>query len=380
MIRFCAAAVAAIVLAPGLSLAQPAPAATCSISPDPEFGRTVEKAIPIGGGAAVIATRQRRYMDALRGPQGQTLQWGTRSTTRTPEAIIDVYPVSYEGGAPFQLYLNSYRFGTPQAPQGLTCTQPLSRALGPPPVEALIAAQEMGSLGIDQGSAKWFTPIPLAEGTTTRALVFDYFRLIAAISRAESAAGRKVSGAVPRPSVIVVANPLACGGTTVPAAEIDVLGGPKEQVLQQRAPGLSSGAPLASALRGASLQEGAAGATFFVPMLGPNQVVRIRYGTVPECPADMPKEYRLAIQAEPAKLIASPSPKLPAGNTEPDPAVFVQAVLDLEGNFQRPVYMAGPESLREAAMAAIKEWRSTPARMNGEPVPQVVALRVEFVR
>ena len=94
----------------------------------------------------------------------------------------------------------------------------------------------------------------------------------------------------------------------------------------------------------------------------------------------MQKEYRLAIRAEPAPLTSSPSPKLPAGNTEPDPSVFVPAVIDLEGNFQRPVYVAGPESLREAATAAIKEWRATPARMNGEPVTQVVALRVEFAR
>jgi hypothetical protein len=55
-------------------------------------------------------------------------------------------------------------------------------------------------------------------------------------------------------------------------------------------------------------------------------------------------------------------------------------VIDLEGNFQRPLYMAGPESLREAATAAIKEWRATPARMNGEAVTQVVTLRVEFAR
>ena len=63
-----------------------------------------------------------------------------------------------------------------------------------------------------------------------------------------------------------------------------------------------------------------------------------------------------------------------------DAAVFIQAVIDLEGNFQRPLYIAGPESLREAATAALKEWHATPARMNGEVVAQVVTLRIEFAR
>jgi hypothetical protein len=60
--------------------------------------------------------------------------------------------------------------------------------------------------------------------------------------------------------------------------------------------------------------------------------------------------------------------------------VFVQAVLDTEGLFQRAIYMAGPDSLREAGIAAVKDWRATPMRLNGEPVPTVVTLRVEFSR
>ena len=78
--------------------------------------------------------------------------------------------------------------------------------------------------------------------------------------------------------------------------------------------------------------------------------------------------------------IAMPMPVLPSGNTEADPAVFVQAVIDLDGTFQRPLYMAGPDSLREAAIAAVKTWRATPSRMNGEPMAQFVIVRVEFTR
>jgi hypothetical protein len=368
---------AAAVLAPLPAAAQTPP--ICSISLDPEFGRTVEKAVPIGGGAAVIAGRQRRYLDSLRGPQGQPLKLGTRTTTRTPNAIIDVYPVEIEGGESFSLHLNSYRFGTPQAPQGLTCTQPLSRALGPPPVELLIAAQELGAHGIDVGRSQWLMPIPLVDAGETRAVVFDYFRLLAALSRAASAAGRQVGPSVPRPQVVVVANPLSCSGTLVPATDIDVFG-PQNQRLQ-KLPTLSSGPQLSSTLSGSTVQQDAVGAMFLVPYLAPNQTVRVTYGKVPDsCPADMKKEYLLPIVFQEAKPLTTPSPPLPAGNTEVDPAVFVQAVIDVDGAFQRPIYMAGPDSLREAALAAVKGWRATPTRMNGELVPWVVTLRVEFTR
>ena len=372
-----AAVVGTIVLSPALGLAQNAP--VCSVSLDPEFGRTVEKAVPIGGGAAAIAARQRRYLDTLRGPQGQALQIGTRATVRTANAIIDVYPISYDGGEPFQLHLNSYRFGTPQAPQGLTCTQSLSRALGPPPVEMLIAAQERGALGIDEGRTKWFNPIPLMDNGTTRAVTFDYFRMLAARSRAETAAGRQITS-VPRPSVVVVANPLSCGGQPVPATEIDVVTGPQDQPLQKSG-ALSSGPQLSGALSGSILQQGAVGAMFPLPFLPPGQTVRIRYGNAPaSCPPDLPKEYRIPIRIEGTRPTATPMPALPPGNTEADPAVFVQAVIDLDGVFQRPIYMAGPDSLREAAIAAVKTWRAAPSRMNGEPMAQFVIVRVEFTR
>ena len=377
MRRVLVAVVGIIVLSPAIGLAQTAP--VCSVSLDPEFGRTVEKAVPIGGGATASAARQKRYLDVLRGPQGQPLQVGTRATVRTANAIIDVYPISYEGGESFQLHLNAYRFGTPQAPQGLTCTQPLSRALGPPPVEMLIAAQELGALGIDEGRTKWFNPIPMVDNGSTRAVVFDYFRMLAARSRAESAAGRQISS-VPRPSVVVVANPLSCDGTQVPATEIDVITGPQDQPLQKSG-ALTSGPQLSSALSGSTLQQGAVAAMFPLPFLPPGQNVRIRYGNAPaSCPPELPKEYRLPIRIDESRPVTTPLPALPPGNSEADPSVFVQAVIDLDGVFQRPIYMAGPDSLREAAIAAVKTWRAIPSRMNGEPMAQFVIVRVEFTR
>jgi hypothetical protein len=105
--------------------------------------------------------------------------------------------------------------------------------------------------------------------------------MLAALSRAQSAAGRQIGGSVPRPTTVVVANPLSCNGTAVPATEIDVLAGPKEQPLQ-KAPTVASGIQLSGTLSGATMQQHAVGGTMFVPFLSPNQIVRIKYGTVPE--------------------------------------------------------------------------------------------------
>jgi hypothetical protein len=370
---------AVLVLAPSICLAQAA--AVCNVSKDPEFGFGVEKAVPIGGGAATIAARQKRYFDALRGPEGQPLEIGERRIARTTEGIVDIYPVTYEGGETIRLYLNSYRFGTPQVPQGFTCTTPLSRALGAPPFNLLTAAEEIGALGVAQGADREFPPIPLGDGDATRAAMFDYFRLLALQSRAAAAAGRPVGPAVPRPAVVIVASPLVCNGTLVPATEIDVLAGPQEQPLQQRSPGLLSSPQIAEALPGAAIEPGVAGAMFFVPYLAPNQVVRIRYGSPPDsCPDGMASEHRLPIRIDQARPLVMTRPELPADNTEADPAVFVQAVIDMDGAFQRPLYVAGPESLREAALAAIGNWRATPGQLNGEPVVQPVILLVEFTR
>src|SRR5688572_29690448 len=119
---------------PPAAVAQGAP--LCAVAADPEFGLSVQKAIPIGGGPALAGARQRRYMGVLRGPGGEVVNAGvTRTTAPNPEtkAIIDIYQVTYPGReTPIGLYFNAYAFATPQVPQGFSCSEPLAAALGPP--------------------------------------------------------------------------------------------------------------------------------------------------------------------------------------------------------------------------------------------------------
>ena len=52
-----------------LTLGQ-APASSCPVSDDPVFATVKEHAAQVGGGAMYAAARERRYLDALRGPLG----------------------------------------------------------------------------------------------------------------------------------------------------------------------------------------------------------------------------------------------------------------------------------------------------------------------
>ena len=75
---------------------------SCNIASDPEYGLVKEKAIQIGGGPLYMAAREQRYLNALRGPGGQTLRWNIRGSAPLnlnggDHTIIDSYPITYEG-------------------------------------------------------------------------------------------------------------------------------------------------------------------------------------------------------------------------------------------------------------------------------------------
>ena len=81
-----------------IGLAQ-APASSCGVSDEPAFAITRDHAVQVGGGAMSEA-RQRRYLDVLRGPMGEAIQYKRTGLPR-PEAdgrtILDVYEVTYPG-------------------------------------------------------------------------------------------------------------------------------------------------------------------------------------------------------------------------------------------------------------------------------------------
>ena len=301
----------------------------CAVSDDPTYGWTRENAVPIGGGAMYVSARERRYLDALRGSEGQAVRY--RRIGSVPKApndltILDRYEVTYDGLlAPAELYLDAYHYWEPRAPKGLTCGQPINLQ---PTLDVFQATESLRSTALDQGATRVFEPIPLdADGSRTHGLVWDGFRTLAMAARtAVAAAGGKPSR--PDGGTIVLAYPLSCDGRTVKPVAIDIL--------------TSQGQPLP---RGGELVKGGA-----LAALLPDT----------SAPADFTP------------------PPLPQGANSAENRLLLQVLIDLDGRLQAATYVGGPTHLQTAALEAVKTWRAEPARINGSPVPAATLLEVRF--
>ena len=93
------------------------------VSDDPAYGTTQEKPIKVGGSSR----EQVRYLNALRGPNGETIRYerqGHCCPCETENGImgtgmLDVYALTYEGlDEPNVLYLTFYDYEQPMAPEG----------------------------------------------------------------------------------------------------------------------------------------------------------------------------------------------------------------------------------------------------------------------
>jgi hypothetical protein len=358
----------------------PAPPA-CAVSADPEFARTTGKAARVGGGAYYVGGRERRYLEALRGPEGQALTFERKGSTRqSPDGgILDHWQVSWAGlGEPISIYLDAYHYADPVAPAGFTC---VGFKLGPPPIDVFLASTMQVRLAIERGPARELDPIPLgADLASPSAVVFDRFRLVAAAARAAAAAGAPIDpDDVPREveltPAVVVALPVACGDRAVAPSAIEVLSRGGQPVKRRGEP--VSGAELAALVPGYAAPEGAAGVAIDLPALRPTDTVRVTYAA--ELCDRASREATLPAPAmTPARPLDLQRPPFPEGVERTDEPVWLQVVVDVDGAFQQPRYIGGPEALREAAMAAIHAWRATPARMNGVPVVTDTLLLVRF--
>jgi len=107
---------------PYLELTEPAASET--------YGYTPDDPIKVGTGSPDDRPgNERRYLNALLGPEGQVTTYqrvGSCCHFETPNSelgvgLLDVYEVTYEGLAePVTLYLNMYDQGEPRIPRGFT--------------------------------------------------------------------------------------------------------------------------------------------------------------------------------------------------------------------------------------------------------------------
>ena len=379
-------ALALAVITPRITAQEPPPRAggppagpPCTISSDPDFGVKAEKAIRVGGGAMTVAAREQRYLASLRGPNGQLVTYKRIGSTTNPAGgpgPLDMYTSTYEGApAPITLYVDAYHFDEPSAPQGFTC---VAFTLGPPPVDPFLAQDQAVRLAVEQGATREFTPISLdADGSSAHGVALDRFRMIARASHAATERGAPLDPTSPRlpagTSLVVFAYPLRCGERVVTPTAIEILS-PQGQSARHEPP--QSGATLAELAPGFAVPDGSVGTRFTLSALRPNDIVQIEYAD--SVCTGSEKQARLPVRATGARPASLPPPATPAGLTTPASPIWLQAIIDVEGRFQQASFIGGPQGFEAPALAAIRDWRAEPMRINGTPVTSETLLVVRF--
>ena len=357
---------------------------SCPVSDDAEFATTKTRAVQVGGGAMYVAARERRYLDALRGPGGEAVQYKRTGTTDIgagrERTILDVYEVTYAGlEKPVILYLDAYHFDDAlAAPKGFVCGAAIG--LTPPPPDAFRAQDSLRRLAIVQGAARDFAPISLdADGSATHGVLFDHFRLMARAARAAKAAGTALDPERPTPDLararmIVVAYPLRCGdkGPIAPVS-IDIVA--SQGRVPPRDGELATGEALARLLPGLETPAGSMAAAYPLDRPRPIDSIHITYPDGSCGPSNL---VVLPMQYTNAKPVKTPAPSLPAGEPPTERPVRLQALIDADGTAQEITYVGGPAGLTGAAIEAVRGWTAEPARLNGGPIVVPVLLQVKF--
>ncbi len=96
-------------------------------------------------------------------------------------------------------------------------------------------------------------------------------------------------------------------------------------------------------------------------------------------PIKEPQHVSSGVQA--ARLIRRVEPVYPdlARKARIEGAVMLQVRVDEEGNVADVEVLSGPALLRDAAVAAIQQWKYSPTILNGEPYPVLANVTVRFV-
>jgi hypothetical protein len=374
-------AIAALLLA-GQTV--PAPAAQpvnafCSVSDDPSYGFTRENPVQIGGGALYMKARETRYLEALRGPDGQPIRYRRTGSLpqnpQEPRVILDAYEVTYDGlEKPLTLYLNAYHYWKQDAPKGLTCGQAMQLQ---PLLDEFLATENLRMLALEQGATRQFDPIPLGmNNSATHGVIFDAFRVIGLVARAAAAAGSTLAPtALGQRGTTVLAFPVRCGDKRVLPSSIDIL--PAQGQAVSRLGDLAKAAAISTVLPGiAAPAEGSIAATFPLLQVRPGDRIRIAYDG-PDCTDGVP-EITFPISLRPSRAGTMQEVALPEGVTVREKRVLLQAIVDLDGAFRRVSYAGGPSQLTGAAIEAVNAWKAEPASVNGTPVVWSTLLEVRF--
>lgn len=358
----------------------------CSVATDSTYGYTPEQPVQVGGGAMFVAARERRYLDVLRGPAGEPVQYKRLGSSQSPDgqAILDSYEVSYGGSEKtVTLYLDAYHFDDwLRAPQGFSCASAI--ALDPPGPDLFQASRQLLRLAVEQGTQRDFSPIPLdsasSDGNTAlRGVVLDHFRMMARVARAAALDGKPIvlDPAVRPPDAlrlrtVVIAYPLACEGRQIAPQALDLVSTQGQHAPRQGE--YVKGETITQLVPGLAVPSGSLAATFGLDGPRANHAVKVTYAE----PCQGIAEVVLPLKQTPLKLATMPEPVIPDGLTVKSGSVRLQAQVDLDGRLQYPTYVGGPRELLQPAIQALKDWSAEPARINNVPISTPVAVQVRF--
>lgn len=350
----------------------------CVASPDPDYARTPANPAKVGGSPLFGAARQRRYLESLKGPDGEPVSFTRSSAVPSPdgETLVDRYEVRYAGlETPVDIYLDWYHYTELLAPRGFTCGQPFN--LGLPPPDPFMAGGQFARLAIADASNPQasMAPIELAGA----GVAFDHFRLVAAAARFAAQSGSplvadRVPADLAKPHSVIVAFPQACESRVVRAAEVKL----EDPRGRQAAPDAVHASPeaIARLLPGVAIPAGSVAAVFAMDAPRGGITVKVTY---PDACSGATEERNLGLEGTGARLVDSPMPTRPAGDAAIGRWIAVQAIVDSAGRFREATALGGPPDLSRAAVEALAGWRVEPARVNGAAMASPVVLQITFV-
>jgi hypothetical protein len=356
---------------PGLTAAT----SLCKISPDDAYGMVMDKPVKTGGGALYMASRQVKYLSALRGPAGEGVHFKRNGSVRGPDGgILDAYRVEYRGGKTITLYLDPDHWADPLAPVGFLCGAAMN--LAPPGPDAFETTRQQRTIAVALGTAD-VQPISLdADGSKLHGVVYDHTRLIAMAARAAAAAGKPLdANALPRPlaepRLVLVAFPVVCGIDTVAPESIalaDARGNSPPAVAKATAETIAELVP------GLAVPAKSIAVAYAVPALINGARTTIRYAQ----PCSGAPDVTLPVTITPPHVVSEAPAPAPPGSAVPagGAKVVLQLFVAADGTAQYPAFVSGAFEFTDAAIESLKGWRFEPSRVNGAPLFQAEKVMV----
>jgi len=347
---------------PGLT----AESSACPLSTDPTYGLTKENPIKTGGGDMYMASRQVKFLTALRGPAGEGLHFKRTGTVEAADGfILDIYTLDIKGDRKTTLYVDGYHWADPVAPKGFLCGAAMN--LAPPGPDPFETTRQLNAIAVTLGPAET-SPISIdADGSKLHGVVYDHVRLIAVAARAAAASGapldpNRLPQPVATPHLVVIAGPIACGDETIAPESVRLT---DSRGTEPRAIGSASGAKIAELSPGLAGPAEAIAIAYAVPAVIVGARTTIHYAK----PCDGKQDIVFPVTITGPRVVSqAPAPPPPGKTVPPEGAkVVMQIFVGADGSALNPAFVSGAYEFTAAAVESLKGWKFEPTRVNTAP-------------